>query len=90
MHRRKRRRDRVRNALWAIVAVALLGGVAWVGYQFYADFEDDEQRERERIRSELDADVGTGDVLRDAIDELETEPKFNGPGVPGLGVGEAP
>ena len=88
--RRKRRRDRIRNLLLAVIGVAILGGVAYAGYIAYGDFQDDEEQEREEIRAELDGDRRTGTDLRNAIDELEEQPQFNGPGVPGLGVGDEP
>jgi hypothetical protein len=88
--RRKRRRDRIRNLLLAILGIAILGGAAYAGYVAYGDFEDDEEQERQEIRAELDGDRRTGDDLRNAIDELEEQPQFNGPGVPALGVGDEP
>lgn len=89
--RRKRRRDRIRNVFFALIGLTVLGGAGYAGYVMYGDFEDDEDQERREIRAELDGEnPRTGDDLRDAIDTLETEPKFNGPGVPGLGVGEEP
>jgi hypothetical protein len=89
--RRKRRRDRIRNVFIAVIVLAVLGGFGYAGYIAYGDFADDEEVERQEIRAELDAEnPRSGDDLRDAIDTLETEPKFNGPGVPGLGVGDEP
>lgn len=88
LHRRKRRRERVRSGFIAVLLIALVGGGAYAAYLFYGDFESDEELERQEIRAGFDP--GTGDDLRDAIDELETTPKFNGPGVPGLGVGDEP
>ena len=87
--RRKRRRDRIRNLVFAVTGLAVLGGFGYVGYLMYGDFEDDQELERQEIRADLDSERrGSGDELRDAIDTLESEPKFNGPGVPGLGVGD--
>ncbi len=88
-HRRKRRRDRVRNVVLAVFGLAVLAGVGYAVYVTYGDFADDEERERQEIRAEIENE-GTGDDLRDAIEELETTPPFNGPGVPALGVGDEP
>lgn len=91
LQRRRRRRDRVRNVLYVLLGLAVLGGVGYGAFIAYGDFEDDEEQERQEIRAELDANrVSTGDNVRDALDELEQQPQFNGPGVPALGVGDEP
>lgn len=91
LHRKKRRTEKARSGFYIALVIALLGGGAYAGYLFYGDFEDGEEQERQEIRAELDAERGgTGNDLLDSIDELETQPQFNGPGVPALGVGDEP
>ena len=86
---RERRRRRTRNRAWlAVTAVAVLavgGAVAYMGYEAYEQNKLDEQRESERIRTELEQRT-----IADLIEQgtmLERGTRWAGPGVPALGVG---
>lgn len=87
MQRRRRRRDRVMAGFVAIVAIAALSATAWLGYQFYTEQQTDDLLDTEQVR--LDRPERTGDDLRDAITELDGQPRWNGPGNPTFGVGDA-
>lgn len=80
--RRRRVRNRIAVTVSSLVALGVVGGAAWLGYQIYVEEQDREARERELRggeRTQMDID--------DAIEELETSPKWNGPGNPAFGVG---
>lgn len=86
--RRKRRHDRIITLLLTTVAAGLLGVAGWFGYQTYLDHQEQNDRERDRRVAEIErqrADEEVTDVIRD----LEGSPKWNGPGNPSFGVGEA-
>ncbi len=85
--RRKRVKDRIALLVVATFAVGVLGGAAYVGYTIYDEQQDKDAIEREQRQAELERE-GTGDDLRDAIDELEESPAWNGPGNPTFGVGD--
>lgn len=84
--RRRRRRDRIVTSLMALLLVAAAAGAGWFGYQFFTEDQTTERIEVEQRRAALDRQ-GSGDKLRDAIDELEESPAWNGPGNPSFGVG---
>ena len=87
--RRNKIKDRIISTIIAIVALGFVGVGAWAGYTIYEDQQDKDAEERRRVQAELNS-RGSGDDLRDAIDELETTPKWNGPGNPAFGVGDDP
>lgn len=85
--RRRRFRDSVTSGLGAVVGIAVLAAAAYVGYSIYDEQRANERLEAEERRAQTDQQ-GSGDDLRDAIDELEQQPKWNGPGNPNFGVGD--
>jgi hypothetical protein len=76
----------VRSGFLVALALTLIGAAAWFGYQLYADSQDEEGTERELRQQQLERERA-GETLTDVIEELESTPAFNGPGVPALGVG---
>lgn len=84
--RRKRLRNRVRSGFLGALGLTLIGAGAWIGYAFYSDYQDREEAERERRVSVLERERAD-ETMIDVIEELQTEPRFNGPGVPALGIG---
>ncbi|MDW3215084.1 MAG: hypothetical protein R8G01_13860 [Ilumatobacteraceae bacterium] len=87
--RRSQFKDKVFGAAGAIVAMAVVASVAYVGYTIYTEQQASDRLETEQRQAELDRQ-GSGNDLRDAIDELENSPAWNGPGNPTFGVGERP
>lgn len=87
LHRRRRRKDRVVSSLVAVAALGFVAVGAWAGYTIYEEQREQEVRDREERQAEL-RNSGSGDDLRDAIDELETTPKWNGPGNETFGIGD--
>lgn len=85
--RRRRLRDSATSGLGALVVAAAVAGAAFVGYTVYGDHQADERIESEQRRAEMEQQR-SGDNVLDAIDELEDQPLWNGPGTPGLGVGD--
>lgn len=87
--RRQQRRRRLRNSVTSGLGVALTLAVvvaaAYVGYAIYDEQQTTERRESDLRRAELD-----DPDVRDVIDDLEVQPKWNGPGTPSFGVGEDP
>ena len=86
MRRRRRLRNRVRSGFLVALALTMIGAAAWIGYQLYADSQDRDGAERELRRQDLERERA-GETIIDVIEELESTPAFNGPGVPALGVG---
>jgi hypothetical protein len=84
-HRRRRRGNRIITTLVALVVVAAAAGAGWFGYGFFTEEQTGDRIETEQRQAELD---GQGGTLRDAIDELEDKPAWNGPGNPTFGVGD--
>lgn len=88
--RRQRRRhlkDKSIGAAGAIIAVAVVAAAAYVGFTIYDEQQASDRLETEQRQTELDR-ARSGDDLRDALDELEESPVWNGPGNPTFGVGE--
>ncbi len=85
--RRRRLRDSLTSGLGALIAAAAVAVAAYVGYTIYGEQQANERLESEQRRAELDAER-SGDNVRDAIDELEEQPRWNGPGNPNFGVGD--
>lgn len=83
--RRKQLKDKIFGVSGAIVALAVVASAAYIGYTIYDETQAKEQLESEQRQAELDGD---GTTLRDAIDELEETPRWNGPGNPTFGVGD--
>jgi len=75
--RRRRAANRVKHLAMMVVAVAAVGGLAYVGWQVYAEQDDAPS-------------VGPTQLTpTEAIEKLEKQPKWNGPGNPTFGVGTA-
>ncbi len=87
--RRKLLKDKVFGVAGAIVAIAVVAAAAYVGYTFYGEQQTADRVESEQRQAELDRE-GSGDGIREAIDELEETPHWNGPGNPAFGVGDHP
>lgn len=85
----RRWRDRAVSLAVAGLVLAVVGAAAWYGYEFYQEQQDEDLLENEQNRVVTGGD-GTGNDLRNAIDELERSPHWNGPGNPAFGVGDAP
>lgn len=77
--RRRKRGNAARNLVTALVAVAILGGAAYVGWGVY---QDQQQKDAE-LREQNDGRL----TPREAIDVLEDQPAWNGPGNAVFGVG---
>ncbi len=84
--RRRRLRDRVVTTFWSLAALASVSAAAWAGYNFYHENQASERLEIERRQAEME---GPGSI-EDIITDLEDEPRWNGPGNPTFGVGDAP
>lgn len=78
--RRQLRNRAVSTVLFAVVLGAL-GVAAYAGWQFYGDEQD---------RNSNNGGGGEHRTPEEVIDHLEEQPRWNGPGTPGLGVGEEP
>lgn len=85
--RRRRVADRVKSGIIGLIAIAVIAVGGWVGYTLYEEQQRADAEEREQREAELDPN---GDDLREAIDELEESPKWNGPGNANFGVGDEP
>jgi hypothetical protein len=83
--RRRRHRDSITSGLGVLLLVGVVTGAAYVGYTIFVEQEENERVESELRRSELQQERSGNNVL-DAIDELEDQPKWNGPGNPSFGV----
>jgi len=89
--RRHQRRRRIQDsaATWmaVVIGVAVVTATVYVGYSIY-----DEQQTTDRVEAELrrasTEQQGSGDDVRDAIEQLQDEPVWNGPGNPSFGVGD--
>ncbi len=84
--RRRRFRDTITSGIGALVAVVVVAVAAYVGYTIFGEQQETERIESELRRAELQ-EQRSGDNVLDAIDELEEQPKWNGPGNPNFGVG---
>lgn len=85
--RRQQRRRRLLNSITSgfgvAVALAVAVGAAYIGYSIYDEQQASDRREAELRRSEfVEPDV------REVIEDLEVQPKWNGPGAPSFGVGD--
>lgn len=85
--RRKQIKDKVFGTAGAIIAIAVVASAAYIGYTVYEEQQAADRLETEQRHAELNRE-GSSDDLRNAIDELEESPKWNGPGNPTFGVGE--
>ena len=79
--RRRSRTNAVTVGIMAILALGSVGLAAFAGWTFY--------------QSEVETDLDNGPTVQDldpngAIDLLENQTRWNGPGVPAFGVGEEP
>ena len=83
--RRKQLKDKVFGVAGAIIALAVVASAAYIGYTVYDETQAKEKLESEQRQAELD---GEGTTIREAIDELEETPRWNGPGNPTFGVGD--
>ena len=84
--RRRRRRDRITSTITFLLVLGVVGAAAWFGYAFYQEQSTDDLLEDEFER--IDEADRTGNDLDDAINQLETEGRWNGPGNPVFGVEE--
>ncbi|MAT04653.1 MAG: hypothetical protein CL424_06390 [Acidimicrobiaceae bacterium] len=78
--RRKNRSNTMKTGVLAVLAAGSVGLAAYVGYDYY--------------QSEMESD-SNGVTFQEvdpneAIEILENQPRWNGPGNPAFGVGEAP
>ena len=89
--RRQQRRRRLQHsatvAAGVVVATAVLVVAAFVGFELYQEQQVNDRAESELRRAEI-AQRRSGDNVSDAIDELEEQPIWNGPGNPSFGVGD--
>jgi len=85
--RRRRFRDSLTSGLGALVAAAVVAVAAYVGYTIYGEHQATERFESDQRRAELQ-EQRSGDNVLDAIDEIEEQPRWNGPGNPNFGVGD--
>lgn len=86
LQRRKQIKDKIFGTAGAIVALGVVASAAYIGYTIYQETQEADRLESERRQAELDRE---GDpTIRDAIDELEETPRWNGPGNPTFGVGD--
>lgn len=83
--RRKQLKDKIFGVSGAIIALAVVASAAYIGYTIYDETQAKERLESEQRQAEND---GEGTTIRDAIDELEETPRWNGPGNPTFGVGD--
>lgn len=84
--RRRRLRDSITSGLGALVGVSVLAAAAYVGYSIYDEQQTNDRVEADQRRAELEVER-SGDGVIEAIDELEEQPRWNGPGNPSFGVG---
>ena len=78
--KRKSRSNAIKIGVLAVMAFAAIGTAAWAGYDYW---ESEQQREAdERNPGQYDMDP------REAIDILEDQPAWNGPGNATFGVGD--
>lgn len=75
-HRRRRSANRIKHTLMYLVAFGAVGGLAYVGWSVYAEQADD-----------TPGNGPTRLTPDQAIERLENQPKWNGPGNPNFGVG---
>ena len=80
-------RDSITSGIVALVVVAVLAVAGYIGYTIYGEQQANDRTESEQRRAELELQR-SGDNVLDAIDELEEQPKWNGPGNPSFGVGD--
>ena len=74
--RRRRRVNAFKTGVMAVLAVGVLGAAAYVGWT-------------EFVREPDDTSPATNSLTpREAIERLENEPVWNGPGNPNCGVGD--
>ena len=85
--RRHRMRDSAASAVGALVGIAVLAAVVYVGYAIYDEQQVNDRAESELRRAQIEQER-SGDNISDAIDELEEQPIWNGPGNPNFGVGD--
>ena len=79
--RRKNRSNTIAVGVMAVLAIGSVGLAAYAGWTL--------------LLSEVVADTDNGPALRDvdpneAIDILEEQPRWNGPGTPAFGIGDEP
>ncbi len=85
--RRRRMRDSATSVISALVGIAVLIAAVSIGYTIYEEQQTNDRAESELRRAELERER-SGDDIHDAIDELEDQPIWNGPGNPSFGVGD--
>ena len=87
-HQRRRQiKDKMFGMAGAIVALGVVASAAYIGYTIYEETQKNDQIEADQRQAERDRQ-DSGNNLNDAIDELEENPRWNGPGNPNFGVGE--
>lgn len=91
MARRHQRRRRFQDSAATMVAVvagiAVLAATVYIGYSIYDEQQTSDRLEAELRRTSLEQQ-GSGDDVRDAIEQLQDQPVWNGPGNPTFGVGD--
>ena len=85
--RRHRMRDSATSWIGALVGIAVLAALAYVGYSIYGEQQVNDRAEFELRRAQIEQER-SGYNVSDAIDELEDQPIWNGPGNPNFGVGD--
>ena len=81
-HRRRRLRTAISRTIGLAVVMGAVGGAGYVGYEVWlAEDGWDTDGEQRQVSEE---------ELRGVIDDLEDNPRWNGPGNPTFGVGDAP
>lgn len=78
--KRRRRSGAIKNGLVGIILLGVLAAAGYVGWEAYQD---------SREQTEIDGQF-TPLTPNDAIDRLEDQPRWNGPGNPTFGVGDEP
>lgn len=78
--KRRNRSNAIKTGVLTVMAVAAVGTAAWAGYDYW---QAEQQREAdERNPGQYDMDP------REAIEILEEQPAWNGPGNATFGVGD--
>ena len=82
--RRSSRRRRKNTVLTGFLVLTVLSVGGWIGYLAIDFYRDEQQVEIDPVRAP------DGRTAEEMIDDLSTDGRWNGPGVPSFGVGGDP